>query len=436
MGDELQLDFEAHHHPEYGYTNPDFDLHAELRVVRQKQATGWSKSTTKLERGFLKYWRAFCTARGLKLWRDDFDANSGRDKEGYQREVDILAAFLLDVVKNIKARGHRPEALPQSSLNVVRGVRRIHTKRIPAITMVPVSAVLSVMRSITKEYIRKHTYKMLIPRRREPWRTHHLTQMYGVRKRIGFKLGYLTVSDTLFWRSVWGFLELEVQSGMRGSECLVQAIGDWHPSDHLSRASLIWCIGGEHVVSPTPEQLMALTEFDYAIIMPPPSKTDGFGVVWGDKPIYLPIRFAAPWCAALRLRDIELAYPRSGDERALVPMFCQDSGAPLTYSQAHYVLQRLKDFVLVKGEDKSLFTFHSYRVTLATQLGNSGASSSLIQALCRWQSRASLKIYNRLQPERALDLLDKATTAKVTSITAANLPCISSRHVLQAIQSW
>ena len=92
--------------------------------------------------------------------------------------------------------------------------------------------------------------------------------------------------------------------------------------------------------------------------------------------------------------------------------------------------------MLVNGEDKSLFTFHSFRVTLATQLGNSGAKDAMIQALCRWQSRASLRIYNRLQPEQALQLLDRATTAKVTSLTAANLPCISSRHVLEAIQAW
>ena len=59
---------------------------------------------------------------------------------------------------------------------------------------------------------------------------------------------------------------------------------------------------------PTVEQLQSLTENDYALIIPPPSKTDRFGIVWGDKPMYLPVRYSAPYCAALQLRALELGH--------------------------------------------------------------------------------------------------------------------------------
>ena len=90
--------------------------------------------------------------------------------------------------------------------------------------------------------------------------------------------------------------------------------------------------------------------------------------------------------------------------------------------------------VLEPDLNSSLFTFHSYRVMLATQLGACGESGPTIQAMCRWQSEASLKIYNRLQPIRALQMLCDAQNVDIESYTAANLPCISSYTLAQA--SW
>jgi hypothetical protein len=428
----------AHQDPVYGYTNPDFDITAELNIVRRETAEGWTQSTTKLENGHLKkYWTPFCEERGLRLWRDDHDANSGRNKDGYQRECDILSAFLLYVMRHIKPKSKRPAALPSSSMNVVRSIRRIAAKRAPAITMVPIKAVQPVLRAATRKYMRKYSWRTLLPKRREPWRRHHLKKIFGFRDRIGVNLGGFQVSKSPLWYSMFAFLETSVQSGMRASESLVQSGGQWHPADHISRASLLWCIGGKIYEAPTAAQLRAITESDYAILLPPPSKTDSFGVIWGDKPIYLPVRFNAPWCAALRFRDLELNVPvDTVQDRAQLPLYVDDDGSPLTYATASKILSAMKDLVMVDGEDKSLFTFHSFRVTLATQLGNSGARDPLIQSMCRWQTQASLRIYNRMQPEQACGLLDKAMAAKITGYTAANLPTISTQDLVAGINAF
>ena len=84
-------------------------------------------------------------------------------------------------------------------------------------------------------------------------------------------------------------------------------------------------------------------------------------------------------------------------------------------------------------EDKSVFTYHSFRVLLATQLGVSGRSGPEIQALCRWQSPASLAIYVRMQPREAIAMLDGAQNAKITSYSTVNLSCFKTAHLSDEI---
>ena len=81
----------------------------------------------------------------------------------------------------------------------------------------------------------------------------------------------------------------------------------------------------------TVEQLQSLTESDYALIVPPPSKTDRFGIVWGDKPMYFPVRFHAPYCAALQLQALELAYLLHGEHKIGDPLFVQEVRTHFTF---------------------------------------------------------------------------------------------------------
>ena len=83
--------------------------------------------------------------------------------------------------------------------------------------------------------------------------------------------------------------------------------------------------------------------------------------------MYLPVRFSAAYCAALRLRDRELAYPVMDADRLTVLLFCQEPGVPFTFSILEQMLKQIKDIIMpeVDINDKSVFTYHSFRVLLS-----------------------------------------------------------------------
>jgi hypothetical protein len=104
-------------------------------------------------------------------------------------------------------------------------------------------------------------------------------------------------------------------------------------------------------------------------------------------------------------------------------------GVPFTYYYLDSMLRDIKDLTLPEGTDASLFTYHSFRITLATQLGNCTSMKVEdvdIQAVCRWQSEQSLKVYNRMQPDRHIALLDAAMGTKISSYLSSNLPTIDN----------
>ena len=151
--------------------------------------------------------------------------------------------------------------------------------------------------------------------------------------------------------------------------------------------------------------------------------------------MYLPVRFNTMYCAALRLRDLELTYPLPAKQRGdtCTPLFCMEPGVPFTHHVMTKLLVAIKEIIMPEVEDKSVFTYHSFRVLLATQLGVSGRSGPEIQALCRWQSPASLAIYVRMQPREAIAMLDGAQNAKITSYSTVNLPCFKTAHLSDEI---
>ena len=425
--------WDAHDDPVYGYTNGAFDYRSEVQQVRDVAMSSYKEGTTRAEIGHLKYWNNFCAMRGLRHWRDDHEANSGRNIAGYQREVDILASFALDTAKIMPGRRGRQAGLPSSVANVVRGVRRAHEKLIPPVHMVPMKAVNTTLNGINQRYLEEYGYQKMIPRRAEPYHRQHLAKLFKLQTAVGTAFGSFVVSTTLFWVSWFALLATLAQSGCRKSEVAVLSACDWNGNTHVSRASLRWFIGGVAVNDPTVEQLRSLTESDYALIIPPPSKTDRFGIVWGDKPMYFPVRYSAPYCAALQLRALELAYPLHGKHRVQAPLFVQEPGIPFTFYILTKLLASVKPLIMPEVEDTSAYTYHSFRVLLATQLGSSRCSTQEIQSMCRWLSPASVALYNRLQPLDAIAMLDQAQSATISSTASANLPPFKHTHVSDAI---
>ena len=62
-----------------------------------------------------------------------------------------------------------------------------------------------------------------------------------------------------------------------------------------------------------------------------------------------------------------------------------------------------------------------------------GATSAQIQALCRWQTEDSLRIYARLNPASYDSLLTAARGSDVSSVTTASLPPLSDELAVRAL---
>ena len=79
------------------------------------------------------------------------------------------------------------------------------------------------------------------------------------------------------------------------------------------------------------------------------------------------------------------------------------------------------------------YSWHSARIYLACALLAAGATHAQIQALCRWQTEDSLRIYARLNVAKYQQLLDAAGGADVHSVSTASLPPLSSELLLREL---
>ena len=98
------------------------------------------------------------------------------------------------------------------------------------------------------------------------------------------------------------------------------------------------------------------------------------------------------------------------------------------------LLTKVRPLIMSEVEDPLCYTYHSFRVLLATQLGSSRCSVAGIRSMCRWFSpaAASVALYNRMQPLGAITMLDQAQSSTITSTASANLPPFKHTHLSEA----
>jgi len=218
---------------------------------------------------------------------------------------------------------------------------------------------------------------------------------------------------------------------MRKSELALQS-GERFAPQHASLAHLTWRLRGTVYASPPPDLLAHPQPGDYAILVPPPSKADFTGEVWGSLPIYLHYLASDPDGAFQHLANYELAAAVPASQRAATPLITPDGTAPFTTSQLDGALAKLLPDV-VGAANVSKYSWHSARIYLACSLLASGASAAQIQALCRWQTEDSLRIYARLNPEKYRALLGAAATADVRSVSTSSLPPLSAELIMRQL---
>ena len=389
------------------------------RLVQLLEAAA-AKNTLRNERSNWKHWMAFCLHRNVNPFRADV---RGMDHAAYDKEVVTLALALLFVYGRMGSKkGRRTPPRPASALAVLRGVRRSHDRL--GIKMADLSLATRLADALNREYIEAHGWEALQVDRVAPLTNDLIVKMLNAEAVSGDGI------SAIVGRALWATM---AQTGFRKAEVGLGS-GDEFGPDCLTRHNVRWRIGGVEVADPTLEQLRNLTDGDMCIIIPPKSKCDQFGLEWGQAPIFLRFSRSAQICAARALRDLELRLPRHGrQQREGTALFVTENGQPLSTSSVDRLFKLCLSQAGEPGNPEARYSPHSFRRYLGCALRASGASDATIQALLRWKTAESLKLYSFLNDERYADLVDGAGSADVSTVRTNALP---RAELLDAAQSF
>lgn len=386
--------------------------------------------TSKGQKSAWVHWSAWCRVHNTDPWRLERFAS----ETDHHREAVLQAGFInfVHLRQSVRPKSGRKAALPSSAAKTLAHVRKMHKDR--DFPMVSSRLVQNEIRKLFMDHKAKHGVQDLIPKRKEPFtREILLDTILGAPDdtAVGrFKLVWASRSG----RSIRGLTKTLASTGFRKAEISVEKAGQslW---DCLTRAGLSWLLRGKVYASGSApaDLLLQPREGDFAILQPPPSKSDPFDMVWGSKPIFLPF-CADPLSAFTSLADIELNDPVVGSPEQTA-LFTADDGSPFT---GHF-LDRLLHGLLLRHFPESVakhYSWHSCRIWLATALLASGASRAQIQALCRWQTEESLNIYACLGAAQYSHLLSAAFNVRIDAARATTLaeavPFICRHDVLAA----
>ena len=357
----------------------------------------------------------------------DAAANSGADAVGHDRETRLLSAFLIWCNELIEPRAKAHAAShPTSAYNMVASVRRVHKRR--NITMVSSQQLATVLKGMLTEHISEHGFESLLPHRKEPLDAGHVRDFLNT--PAGTKFGRAEVDwDEPLFLSLGALFTVAISTGIRKAE---GATPTGRPLDQrrLRRSSLLWRIDGVSVADPSAAQLSGLQPGrDGAILIPPPSKADQFGDIWGVHPIHLEYDPSDRANAATWLRQIELQFPVHGARRAAVALFFTDSKLSAMHHSTvdTYLGHFLK---LHLGAAAGKYSFHSFRIGFACALLAAGCDLYTIQALARWRSPESIRIYARMNPDVYAGWVTKSLQQRASSVSTANLPVIDRHEAL------
>jgi hypothetical protein len=367
-------------------------------ALEEAELAAANPTTLKKDEGiWTRYWRPITQLFGTSELRDFPNAVNGSDPVAHTREVRLLCYALILVGCMMKPRSKQDRAAKVSSwFQVLLSVRRMHLRL--QIAMVPLKFVREVLKGLVQIFIQTHGAEALLPKRKAPIPFSVFIKLTAVETvRIGSRvwnanstLGVSTLAMIcLLWST--GFRKAEIVDNARGT--------------HLRRSSLKWCIAGRLVESPSIAQLQSLKEgCDYVEVWPRQSKCDATGEVWGDKKIFLAY-YNTPGNACAALARLEMEVPVEAKDRECTPLFIDDDGSAVTASLAVLILHSMLCSI---GESSYFYTWHSFRISLATRLGRIDCPDSKIQILCRWQSAESLLIYRRFGFEEYNKWLSRA----------------------------
>jgi hypothetical protein len=421
LADRLSVD-----HSEYALCRAQPERLQEMCGAAQDlMKEGFSFRTNKSDEAAFARWCVFCRSVQTTPWRNDVKANLGIDPLGNQRETLLMVNFIISRFQCIKPRAgltNRTSCKPESAVADLRAVRRVFKKNlIPLASFTPV---IFAIKGLTRRFIKKFGQGAMTPNRAAPFTNAMITAMFMLDKPVS--VGPTVVDwDTYLGLNLRVLLALATTTGMRLSE-IIQEEGSYC----LLRSNISFIIAGVLISYPSDQQLRSLTTSDSLVIIPPPSKADQFGIVWGSLPIYVPYRLR-PGNAVALVAGLILHSP---DMLPASPLLRSQARTPLTQSFVRRLLPVWLAAVGVPAKQLPLYRWHSARVFLACALLAAKRSPEVIQALLRWQSAESLRLYACLNPAAYAAHLDAAAGASVQAIRTAHIPFIDSLDLAYHVQ--
>jgi len=368
----------------------------------------------------MKLWRLYTGELNTPMWRPHATGLSSAEIE---REAVLASGFITFALRHMRGRKGNAHALPQSAYKALRGVYKAHEKRF--LLMVPTKMVWTMVQRHCRQHLERYGGMSMVVSRKQPFTNAIFDAIFDADGRHG-PIDLAAGNSRLAFRA---FASLLKQTGMRKSELSLQS-GEAFSARHASRANVRWCLRGRIYSSPPLDLLRSPRPGDYMILVPPVSKADPTGAVWGALPIYLHYDHTDSTCAFTCCAALEVALPASGDARRLAPLISPDGVQPFRGSQLDSALASILRGLGVPARS---YSWHSARIRLACCLLEAGASSAQVQALCRWQTEDSLRVYARLNPDKYKSLLDAAARADPSSVSTANLPPLSDELAIRQL---
>ena len=378
----------------------------------------YNLKTCRRDAAAFRKWVAYCRAINTTPWRDDAAANSGADSIGHRREIVLAINAMVHHQQTAKPRPNGTSGTlvkPDTALAWLMAIRRVFKANM--IPLLPIAPIRNAVKALCNKFIAEFGQASLMPHRAAPFTNSMLDDMLNCSGVMD-----VTATKAIDWESWEGLhcralLAVARLSGMRKSE-LVTHDG----SMALCIGNTAFLIKGRISSRPSEEQLDSLSVGDFLVITPPPSKSDLFGVVWGSLPIYLSYMDERRNAVRLvaQIHRIRRGAPSSE------PLFCPAPGKQFTHAFLDKMLQKWLQSVGLSTKMTALYSFHSARAHLACALAAAKRPPDVIQALLRWQSVDSLRVYVAFNPSDYAAHLAAAQTATVDGIRGVHVPITDS----------
>lgn len=369
-----------------------------------------------------RYWIPFCHEMGTNPVRPDYAELNAAQKAAEDKLKAIALPWIHARMKGRK----RDVADPNSAMNSLRSINRVLNRHADEETS------LKRAMKVLKGMLRKHVaiFGPLQPDPALPFTTGILKQLLSFPSHT--KFGRFTLDwGTNLGLSLRAMFEVAAQTGLRLDECTINR-EDFNFSK-MTKASVVYRIGGNFVKDPDPVQLRSMTSADGACLSPACSKCDPTGAIHGGKIMFLPFRPDHAWNGCRALVNLELQYPTRGADRHFTPLFNADGDEPIKASFVrtllHHMLEHPHMQQVLPPTRTTKYSFHSFRKFYATCLAQAGATRERIQSLCRWASPDSVESYDILGFTDHTQLIDAAYLSSPDAITPAILSTLADTPI-------